>query len=90
MREQIKDLCRRGLDVYDLGVGENRNKSEWSDTDVALIDTYLGFGPSGRLLALPQAGWAAFKRAVKSRPRLWAMARVVRRVLRGRAKAVTR
>jgi CelD/BcsL family acetyltransferase involved in cellulose biosynthesis len=84
MREQIRDLCRRGFYVYDLGVGENRNKSEWSDTDIPLMESHIGFGSLGKLMALPPTAWSALKRNIKSQPRLWALAQFVRRLLRGR------
>lgn len=86
MREQIKDICGRGLGVYDLGVGENRNKSEWADAEVRLFDSFIGFGAAGRMAALGLAAAGGLKRLIKSQPQLWALARLVRRHLRGHAE----
>jgi CelD/BcsL family acetyltransferase involved in cellulose biosynthesis len=85
MRSQVQDLCRRGLKFYDLGVGEARHKSEWADTDVPLFDSFIGFGPMGKLAALPLSMRSRAKRVIKNEPHLWALVQRVRRLLRGRS-----
>lgn len=90
MRAQIQDLCRRGFDVYDLGVGENRTKSEWSDHDIPLFDTHIGFTPLGHVFAVPRRAWSTTKRIIKSQPQLWTMARRARRYLNALTAAPAR
>lgn len=81
---QIREACESGLTVYDLGVGEAPHKLDWSDERIDLIDSFIAFRLSGRLVTLPLSAKAALKRVIKTNPVLWDLARSVRRTLLGR------
>jgi len=87
LRRQIEEACRDGLAFYDIGVGTARYKEQWCDVTQALFDSFVAFKPQGYGLTLPLAAIARGKRAIKSNPKLWALARRVRRSLFGEVPA---
>lgn len=80
---QIEDCCRRGLNFFDMGTGDAPHKADWCDVSTALFETAIAFDEKGYLVTLPYIAQTAGKRFIKSRPRLWAMARSVRNMLYG-------
>ncbi len=75
----IEDACRRGLGVYDFGVGDEPYKRSWCDMELRLRDVAVPLGARGRVLA---ALLRLRKRAVeivKGNPRLWTLAKSIRR-----------
>lgn len=81
LRHQIEEACADGLQVFDLGVGGARHKSEWSNVVYPLFDSYLALKPQGLAVTLPRAATAQMKRVIKTNPRLWALAQKIRRRL---------
>ena len=83
----VRHCCARGLDTFDLGIGQANYKALFCEDAEPLFDSYLPLNAGGRLLTLVFASGAAFKRAVKGHAALWALARALRR-LRARLSAV--
>jgi len=81
----VRQCCERGLETFDLGIGESRYKNLFCDDAEPLFDNYLPLTPAGSLLALAYRGGAVAKRIVKQQPMLWSLVRRARR-LRARLK----
>lgn len=79
MRSQIENLCGRGCLRYDLGSGHAQHKSEWSDEEIALFDSFIALDENGYVLTIPMSLVSRAKRLVKNNKTLWAIAQVVRR-----------
>ena len=82
----VQHCCERGLDTFDLGIGEASYKTLFCPDTEPLFDSYLPLSARGRLLALALSTGAATKRAVKERAALWSLVRSLRR-LRARLSA---
>ena len=74
----VRSCCERGLDTFDLGVGEARYKHLLCGDAEPLFDSYLPLSPAGRLMALSFSIGAAAKRAIKQSPALWSLVRTLR------------
>jgi CelD/BcsL family acetyltransferase involved in cellulose biosynthesis len=83
LKHQIREACAKGLAIYDIGAGEARHKDQWCDVVQPLFDTFIAFKPHGLTLTLPLAALSRLKRAMKSNPHLWPVARKVRARLFG-------
>jgi CelD/BcsL family acetyltransferase involved in cellulose biosynthesis len=79
----VRACCERGLDTFDLGVGQSRYKHLFCEDAEPLFDSYLPLTGAGQMPALAFSAAAAGKRALKQHPALWSVVRSVRR-LRGR------
>jgi CelD/BcsL family acetyltransferase involved in cellulose biosynthesis len=82
----VKACCERGLDTFDLGVGQSRYKHLFCEDAEPLFDSYLPLTAVAQLPALGFRAAAAGKRMLKEHPALWSAVRVLRR-LRGHVKA---
>ena len=82
----VRSCCERGLDTFDLGIGEAHYKYLFCGDAEPLFDSYLPLSAGGRLLAFAFAFAAAAKRAVKQHSALWSLVRAMRR-LRARLPA---
>ena len=76
----VRQCCERGLDTFDLGIGEAHYKTLFCGDAEPLFDSYLPMSPAGRLLAAAFAVAAFGKRAIKKNPALWSMVRALRRL----------
>ena len=83
----VRACCERGLDTFDLGVGQSRYKQLFCEDAEPLFDSYLPLTASAQLPALGFRLAAAGKRAMKEHPSLWSAVRTLRR-LRGRMSAL--
>lgn len=76
----VRRCCERGLETFDLGIGESRYKNLFCEDAEPLFDSYLPLSPAGRLLAAGFKMSATVKRGVKQHPALWSMVRAARRL----------
>ena len=76
----VADCADRGLEYFDLGVGEAGFKTSLCDEVEVLFDYFLPLSPRGRLLAAGLAAKASAKRAIKRSPLLWGAAQKIRKV----------
>lgn len=77
--DNIEEACADGLSVYDFGVGDEPYKRSWCDLEIRHWDVIVPLGPKGRLLAAGIRLRRRLVEAVKSDPRLWRLAKGVRR-----------
>jgi CelD/BcsL family acetyltransferase involved in cellulose biosynthesis len=82
----VRQCCERGLDTFDLGIGEAHSKNLFCGDAEPLFDSFLPLSPAGRLLAPAAAISEAGKRAIKQNATLWSMVQGLRR-LRARLSA---
>lgn len=75
----IADSCRRGLETFDLGVGEARYKGTFCDVVQPLVDVMVPVTVRGRLSASLMRGALALKRRIKRSPRAMRCVALVRR-----------
>jgi CelD/BcsL family acetyltransferase involved in cellulose biosynthesis len=75
-----KSCCERGLDTFDLGIGQAQYKTLFCSDTEPLFDSYLPLTASGSVLALAFAAGAWLKRTIKQKPALWALVRIGRRL----------
>jgi CelD/BcsL family acetyltransferase involved in cellulose biosynthesis len=87
--EIIEEACRRGLSIYDFGVGDEPYKRSWCDLEVRHRDVMAPLSAKGRLLAAGLRVRGRLVQAVKSDPRLWRLAKAVRRRAGGLSRAST-
>jgi CelD/BcsL family acetyltransferase involved in cellulose biosynthesis len=76
----VRHCCERGLDTFDLGIGESRYKNLFCEDAEPLFDSFLPLSPAGRVLAFASKIGATAKRAIKQRPALWELVRTARRL----------
>lgn len=76
----VRRCCERGLETFDLGIGESRYKQLFCEDAEPLFDSYLPLSPAGRLLAVGFKSGALIKRGVKQHPALWSLVRAARRL----------
>lgn len=76
----VKGCCARGLETFDLGIGEAQYKTLFCGDVEPLFDSYLPLTAGGRVLAKAFAAAAWLKRTIKQKPALWALVRVGRRL----------
>jgi CelD/BcsL family acetyltransferase involved in cellulose biosynthesis len=83
----VQHCCERGLDTFDLGIGEANYKTLFCNDAEPLFDSYFALSAGGRMLGAAMAASAAVKRSIKSHPALWTIVRAFRR-LRARLSSV--
>jgi CelD/BcsL family acetyltransferase involved in cellulose biosynthesis len=67
----IEDCCKRGMSMYDLGIGYEDYKTHWCEDALALDDGYAAFTPLGEVaMALIRMREAAKNRMRRNRS-LW-------------------
>lgn len=82
MGELVVTLRQEGCTSFDLGIGEARYKNQFCPETLPIVDIAEGFTLRGQLAA---AAWLALrgaKRVIKRNPRLFELAKGVRRRLR--------
>ena len=77
----VRNCCQRGLDTFDLGIGEAQYKTLFCGDVERLFDSYLPLSRAGRLLAMAMSFSAAIKRMIKQHPALWALVGATRRLI---------
>jgi CelD/BcsL family acetyltransferase involved in cellulose biosynthesis len=81
----ITHLGDRGLQSFDLGVGEARYKTFFCKEPEPLFDSFLPLTPLGRLAAITGRLGYRIKRQIKHSAPLWGLVHIFRQRLRGRA-----
>jgi len=85
----VRGCCERGLNTFDLGLGEAHYKNMFCGDTEPLFDSYLPLNAGGRLLAFAFAIAATIKRTIKQYTALWSMVCALRR-LRARLSTAPR
>jgi CelD/BcsL family acetyltransferase involved in cellulose biosynthesis len=80
----IRDCVDRGLQMFDLGRGEERYKSSWCDTTITMFETNKALSSWGIGFAIYERSKLAAKRLVRNNQTLWNFAKKVRARLYGR------
>jgi len=78
----IEHCCKEGLTGFDLGMGKERYKLSWCVED-PLFDSFIPITPLGRLQTAKARAFLSIKRTIRSNPKLWSIAKSVRKQLRG-------
>lgn len=78
----IEHCCGEGLTGLDLGMGEERYKLSWCRED-PLFDSFIPITSLGRLQTAKARALLSIKRTIRSNPKLWSIAKSVRKQLRG-------
>jgi len=76
----VRHCCERGLDSFDLGIGESNYKGLFCDDAEPLFDSYFPLASAGRLLGFAFSSAARVKRAIKGHAPLWSLVRALRRL----------
>jgi CelD/BcsL family acetyltransferase involved in cellulose biosynthesis len=76
----VRRCCERGLDTFDLGIGEAHYKNLFCGDAEPLFDSYLALGTGGRMLSVAFAIAASVKRAIKQHSALWSLVCAARRL----------
>jgi CelD/BcsL family acetyltransferase involved in cellulose biosynthesis len=76
----VRSCCERGLDTFDLGIGEARYKDMLCSDAEPLFDSYLPLSAAGRLASFGFRTGSAVKRVIKQHPALWSLVRALRRM----------
>ncbi len=77
--EVARDAIARGLDCLDLGAGDARYKNECCEIEEPLFDSAIGITLKGRVAAQCVLAFGRLKRAIKQRPRIYAIAKRMQR-----------
>lgn len=83
----IEQASADGFTTYDLGVGDEPYKRHWCDVETVHFDTMVPLTLRGRIAAARLGLAARAKRVVKNNATLWAIAKKLRRNLRGSARS---
>lgn len=84
----ISALADRGLQSFDLGVGEAHYKTFFCKEPEPLFDSFLPLTPLGRLAAIGARAGSHAKRQIKQSRALWSFAQAFRQKLRGQTDDV--
>ena len=76
----VRRCCERGLDTFDLGIGDAHYKNLFCRDIEPLFDSYFPLSARGRLLAAAFAVSGFVKRAIKQSRPLWSLAIATRRL----------
>jgi CelD/BcsL family acetyltransferase involved in cellulose biosynthesis len=76
----VQHCCERGLDCFDLGIGEANYKTLFCNDAEPLFDSHLPLSTGGRLLGAAMAAAGAAKRSIKGHAALWSLVRAARRL----------
>ena len=76
----VRGCCERGLDTFDLGLGEAHYKNLFCGDTEPLFDSYLALSAGGRLQACAFTAATAIKRSIKQHRPLWSMVCALRRL----------
>lgn len=82
--EVIKEACENGLAVFDFSVGDEPYKRLWCDIETWQQDVFVPLSRKGAVMTSLQRRSASLKRALKSSPALWTVAKRLRRGIAGR------
>ena len=82
----VQHCCQRGLNCFDLGIGDANYKTLFCSDVEPLFDSHLPLSTGGHLLGAALAAASAAKRAIKAHSALWSLVRATRR-LRARLSA---
>jgi CelD/BcsL family acetyltransferase involved in cellulose biosynthesis len=74
----IEAQCRKGREVFDLGVGEAAYKNSVCDGEEPLVDVTIGVSARGRLYSVAADRLSQAKRFIKRTPWAWTLARRLR------------
>ena len=73
----LETMCVRGVETFDLGVGEARYKEAWCERE-PLFETIIPVSAKGQAFALAESARLRLKRQVKQSPWLWSLAQRLR------------
>ncbi|MDA7947347.1 MAG: GNAT family N-acetyltransferase [Hyphomicrobiaceae bacterium] len=76
----IEHLADRGIERIDCGAGEDDNKLRWCTIERPRFDTIVPVTLKGRIYAAGLSAKLAAKLRIKNSPRLWIMAKRLRRL----------
>jgi CelD/BcsL family acetyltransferase involved in cellulose biosynthesis len=76
----VRHCCERGLQTFDLGIGEARYKDLFCSDAEPLFDSYLPLSTAGWLAAGSYRSAATLKRAIKQQAVLWRLVQAMRRL----------
>lgn len=76
----VRQCCERGLDTFDLGIGEAQYKTLFCGDAEPLFDSFWPLSRAGRRAVFAFRLAAAAKRAIKQHPGLWSAIRALRRL----------
>lgn len=80
----IEQCCKRDLEIYDFGVGDEFYKRRWCDIETWHRDTFIPLTTKGRIAVSALRQIASVKKSIKNNPRIL----VIIKKLRGKAKAI--
>lgn len=84
----MERFAAAGVAAVDFGVGRERYKDSWADSEIPLVDGVLAVSAAGRLYAATARARRALERRVRDTPWLWSSYKAARRLL-ARRGAVT-
>ncbi|MBA5776127.1 GNAT family N-acetyltransferase [Stappia sp. F7233] len=73
----VREMCGRGVEVFDFGLGEERYKTAWAEA-LPLSDLVAPLTPKGRLASIALDGAASLKRGLRENRALWPLLRRLR------------
>jgi CelD/BcsL family acetyltransferase involved in cellulose biosynthesis len=79
----IEMAAAEGFRVYDYGVGDEPYKRSWCDVETRHFDTIVPLTLKGRVAASLLSAGTRAKRAIKSSPLAWRLAKTLRRRMAG-------
>ncbi|MCX5493643.1 GNAT family N-acetyltransferase [Kaistia dalseonensis] len=84
IHDVVAASCTRGLAILDLGRGDERYKTSWLDQREPHVRVLIGVTWRGRLAVALFGQAGRVERALRGNPRLWGLAKSLRRRLGGR------
>ena len=79
-RLTVAECAKRGITVFDGGVGDDSHKLRWCTEERKLFHTLLPLTATGRLYAMTTSMQLRAKAAIKASPELWSAYRGLRRL----------
>lgn len=86
LHELVVELQREGIETIDIGLGDFAYKELWAE-QLAVYDTVVPLTGKGRVVAPQLLALRRLKRGIKQNPRLFGIAKRLRRLAHGRRAA---
>jgi CelD/BcsL family acetyltransferase involved in cellulose biosynthesis len=80
LQNVIEELCQKGFETMDLGIGKARYKDSWCEQD-PLFDSLISTSWKGKLCTMMLMRYSQFKGLIKGNKALWKFAKFLRKTL---------
>ncbi|MGL4810998.1 MAG: GNAT family N-acetyltransferase [Beijerinckiaceae bacterium] len=79
LKHMVQTFCSKGLQRFDLGIGDARYKEIWCPRKIPIVSQYVALTPAGQILRVKESIRDGMRRATKLSPQLNRLVNFLRR-----------